>query len=84
MYRDKLIPHEAVAKWDELGIELGFSDGELNVIAGDAAQKAVERCSQEMLKMWQITAKDAATADELIKALEAVELNSYIAQLRNG
>ena len=84
MYQKKLVPQAAVPKWEEFGIELGFSYGEIDTISGNAVQKAVEMCSEEMLEAWRQQLKSAATPKKLIEALQAIEQNRYAAELQNG
>ena len=84
MYQEKLVPQAAVPKWEEFGIELGFSYGEIDIISGNAGQKAVEKCSTEMLQAWRQQLGSAATPDKLIAALRTIEQNSYAAKLQNG
>ena len=84
MYREKLVPQDAIPRWEEFGIELGFSYGEIDTISENAVQKAVQRCSQEMLEAWKQQFGSAATPNKLIAALQAIDLNSYAVQLQNG
>ena len=84
MYQKQLVPQEAIPRWEEFGIELGFSYGEIGIISENAVQKAVERCSQEMLEAWKQQVGSAATPDKLIAALKAIDQNAYAAQLQNG
>ena len=84
MYQEKLVPQAAVPNWEEFGIELGFSYGEINTISGNAVQKAVEICSVEMLEAWRQQLGSAATPEKLIAALQAIEQNRYAAELQNG
>ena len=84
MHQKQLVPQAAVPKWEEFGIELGFSYGEIEIISGNAVQKAVERCSKEMLQAWRQQLGSAATPDKLIAALRTIEQNRYAAQLQNG
>ena len=84
MCQNHLTPQEAIPKWEEFGIELGFSYGEIEIISQNAIQRSVESCSLEMLSRWKEQTGRAATPDELIKALKAIEQNRYAAQLQDG
>ena len=84
MHQKKLVPQAAIPKWEEFGIELGFLYGEIDTISGNAVDKAVERCSKEMLQAWRQQLGSAATPDKLIAALQNIEQNSYAAKLQNG
>ena len=84
MRQKNLTPQEAIPKWEEFGIELGFSYGEIEIISLNAAQRAVESCSLEMLSRWKQQTGSAATPDKLIKALRIIEQNRYAAQLQHG
>ena len=84
MYQENLIPQAVVPKWEEFGIELGFSYGEIDTISENAVHKAVERSSMEMLQAWEQQLGSAATPDKLIAALQTIEQNRYAAQLQNG
>ena len=84
MCQNNLIPPEVIPKWDEFGIELGFSYGEIELFSENAVQKAVERCSLEMLKEWEEQTGSAATPERLIGALKAIDQNYYASQLQKG
>ena len=84
MYQNSLIPEEAMPKWDDLGIELGFSYGEINIIKENAADKSVQICALDMLKKWRQQDGSAATPEKLIKALQDIEKNSDAQKLQKG
>ena len=84
MCQNNLRPQEAIPKWEEFGIELGFSYGEIETISQNAVQRRVESCSLDMLSEWRQQTGSAATPDKLIKALEAIDQNRYASQLQDG
>ena len=84
MYQKNLVPKEAISQWKVLAIELDFISGELDIISQNAIQKSVESCALDMLKKWRQQAGSAATPDNLIKALQAIEKNSDAKQLQDG
>ena len=84
MYQKEMISQGMVPKWRELGNQLELSHAELRIINDNATRQANETCALEMLEMWRIQFGEAATPDELIKALKACSQNRYAAQLQQG
>ena len=82
MYEKELISHDVVPEWQQFGIELGLSHGEMSTINKDAEDKANEDCALQMLRKWRAT--PTATPKKLIAALEAIDENRYAAQLKEG
>ena len=82
MYEKELISHAVVPKWQEFGIQLDFSHGELGTFNRDAEDKANEDCALQMLGEWRTTPN--ATPNKLIKALQAIDKNRYASQLQKG
>lgn len=83
MFRKQMIPQSAIAQWEELAIELGFSYADTDTIAENATKKGVEKCSREMLRRWKETCQDP-TPEKLIKALQVIGQKRYAAQLQSG
>ena len=84
MQKRKVIPEAAMVCWQELGIELGLSYGEITIISKNAFQKGAERCAKEMLEAWRQQLGSAATSKELIAAFQAIGHYNYAAVLQEG
>ena len=64
----------AAAKWRFIGLNLGFSDGELNNIAATPANRTPLECLTDLLSQWLNRAPpqhERATVDALMKALRS-------------
>ena len=83
MCKEDVIPYDAVAKWENLGIELGMDPGFLSVIDENHARWKVEKSCKDMLKSWwnQQKVTIAAKIDLLIKAIEKSGDRSYAQEL---
>jgi len=82
---EELIPYNAVAEWFNLGIELGFTEGQLKTIEKDCKNKPVEECCRDMLMDWRNkqSGDSEVIARKLIEAVEKIEYNTYADDLKS-
>jgi len=76
------VTSDALSKWKELGIQLGFTNVQLEAIIRDCNSDAV-KC-EEILKSWWYRQRDnkEAIAKQLIAAVENIGLESYADELK--
>ena len=77
MLKSKLIPPNTPSVWYDLGIQLSFTTGDLDVINGDFKKKPVMESCTKMLEDWQRKwdAKDFEEAkSQLIEAIDKARL----------